>query len=139
MKSYFLIAVTFSLLTIVACKDDEPTSTYEYHVHIHEPSTAAKQLGDTLDIEVEFESHTGEPVHHINVRIYNKATNVEVYNLPVEPHIHDLSGAHTYTDQFVLSASNGLTEGDWVLEGKVWGHEDGIEETTEQVEFHINP
>lgn len=140
MRSFFLIAVTFSLLNIFACKDDdEPTSIYEYHVHIHEPSATTFQLGDTLDIEVEFESHTGEPVHHINVRIYNKATDVEVYNLPVEPHIHDLSGAYTYADKFVLSSANGLSKGDWILEGKVWGHEDGLEETTEKVEFHINP
>ncbi len=140
MKPFFLTILSFCFLSFFACKDDdEPTSIYEYHVHIHEPTTAAKQLGDTLDIEVEFESHTGEPVHHINVRIYNKSTLVEVYNLPVEPHVHDVTGAHTYTDQFVLSTANGLSEGDWVLEGKVWGHEDGLEETTEKVEFHINP
>jgi hypothetical protein len=139
MKSFFLTIISFCFLSLIACKDDEPTSVYEYHVHIHEPSTAVKQLDDTLDIEVEFESHTGEPVHHINVRIYNKSTLVEVYNLPAEPHVHDVTGAHAYTDEFVLSAANGLAEGDWILEGKVWGHEDGVEETTEKVEFHINP
>lgn len=139
MKLFFLTILSFSILSFFACQEDEPISIYQYDVHIHAPSTAAKQLGDTLEIEFEFESHTGEPVHHINVRIYNKATNVEVYNLPVEPHVHDLIGAHTYTDQFVLSAANRLAEGDWILEGKVWGHEDGLEETTEKLEFHINP
>ena len=141
MKSFSLLAIAFSLLIVVACKYDvEPASLYEYHVNIHQPSATAYQQGETLDIEVEFESHTGEPVHHINVRIYNKATNVEVYNLPIEPHIHDLSGAYTYTDQFVLSAANGLSEGDWILQGKVWGHDDDhAESTTELYEFHINP
>ena len=71
---YFLFATT--VLTFIACKDDDPaTSIYEYHAHIHSPDAADKHIGDTLAIEVEFESHTGEPVHHINVRIFNKATS----------------------------------------------------------------
>lgn len=140
MKKYFLGSLAIALFVFIACNhDDEPTSIYEYHVHIHAPDSLAKTLGDTLPIEVEFESHTGETIHHINVRIFNKTTLAEVYNLPVDPHLDDPSGAYTYTDQFVLSAANGLSEGDWILEGKVWGHEDGVEETYGRVEFHINP
>lgn len=124
----------------MACKDEgpAPTSIYEYHAQIHQPSAADKHIGDTLQIEVDFESHTGEPVHHINVRIFNKSTNVEVYNKPDEPHVHDVSGMHAFEDQFILSAANGLSDGDWVLEAKVWGHEDGLEETTERVEFLVH-
>jgi len=139
MKFIFIFISAILALLYVSCKDEISVPIYNYTVSILQPDSLPKHLGDTLDINVEFVSHTGEAVHHINVRIFNKATNAEVYNLPVEPHVHDVTGSHTYSDQFVLSAAHGLSEGDWVLEGKVWGHEDSIEETTSRVEFHINP
>jgi hypothetical protein len=61
--------------------------SYEYHAHIMQPSSADKHLGDILVIHVEFESHTGEAVEHINVRIFNKATNVVVYDQPSDAHL----------------------------------------------------
>lgn len=139
MKHIFYFLFATAVLTFIACKDDDPTpSVYEYHAHIHSPDTTDRHIGDTLAIEVEFESHTGEPVHHINVRIFNKSTNAEVYNKPDEAHVHDTSGAYTFEDLFVLSAANGLTAGDWILEAKVWGESDGQEEISEQVEFHVH-
>lgn len=140
MKHIFLSILTISIVLLIACEhnNDGPVSIYEYHAHIHQPDSLAKNIGDTLEIEVEFESHTGQTIHHINVRIYDKATNAEVYNKPDEAHVHDSSGAYTFEDQFILSAANGLSAGDWILEAKVWGEADGEEETSEQVEFHIN-
>jgi hypothetical protein len=38
----------------------------------------AASISDTLEMKVDFDSHTGETMHHINVRIFNKATNTEV-------------------------------------------------------------
>lgn len=139
MKHFFLIAIAFTLITVYACKDDGPDSVFEYHAHIHNPSNADRVVGDTLPIEVEFESHTGMTIHHINVRIFNKSTLTEVYSQPAEAHVHDTSGAYTFEDVFILSAANGISEGDWVLEAKVWGDVDGEEEVSEQVEFHVNP
>ena len=140
MKHIFYFLFAASLLTFISCKDDDdPTpSVYEYHAHIHSPDAADKHVGDTLAIEVDFESHTGQPVHHINVRIFKKSDNTEVYNKPTQAHVHDTSGAYTYEDSFVLSAASGLTEGDWILEATVWGESDGEEETSEQVEFHVH-
>jgi hypothetical protein len=139
MKYYFLFFSTLFATFLFSCKDDDDdTLIYEYHAHIHHPDTLARNIGDTLEIEVEFESHTGQPVHHINVRIFRKSDNTVVYNKPDEAHIHETSGAYTYEDHFVLSAANGLTAGDWILEATVWGESDGQEETSEQVEFHIN-
>jgi hypothetical protein len=140
MKQYFLFFAALGLMTFIACDKDEdpdPASIYEYHAHIHQPTNTAKMMDDTLQINVEFESHTGEPVHHINVRIFNKVDSTEVYNKPDEPHVHDTSGSHTYTDEYVLSTANGFSPGTWVLEAMVWGHEDGLEEVAEQVEFTI--
>ena len=139
MKYYFFFfALVLSAITF-SCKDDEDDAlVYEYHAHIHQPDTTLRHIGDTLPIEIEFESHTGQPVHHINVRIFKKSDNTEVYNKPDDAHVHDTSGAYTYEDHFVLSAANGLSEGDWVLEATVWGESDGQEETSEQVEFHVH-
>ena len=107
MKHFFLIAIAFTLITVYACKDDGPDSVFEYHAHIHNPSNADRVVGDTLPIEVEFESHTGMTIHHINVRIFNKSTLTEVYSQPAEAHVHDTSGAYTFEDVFILSAANG--------------------------------
>lgn len=139
MKHLFILMITLGVMTVFACKDDEPTSIYEYHAHIHQPDSTDRIVGDTLPIEVEFESHTGETIHHINVRIYNKSTLTEVYNKPTEAHVHDTSGAYTYEDQFVLSAANGVSAGTWVLVATVWGDQDGEEEESEEVEFQVKP
>lgn len=140
MKHIFSFLIAFSVIILVACNhdDNDPVSIYEYHAHIHQPDTLARNIGDTLQIEIDFESHTGQPVHHINVRIFNKSTNAVVYEKPDEAHVHDTSGAYTFEDQFVLSAANGLSAGDWILEAKVWGEADGEEETSEKIEFHLN-
>lgn len=139
MKHFFILMITLGVMTVFACKDDEPTGIYEYHAHIHSPDSTDRVVGDTLPIEVDFESHTGETIHHINVRIYNKSTLTEVYNKPTEPHVHDTSGAYTYEDQFVLSAANGVSAGTWVLVATVWGDQDGEEEESEEVEFQVKP
>ena len=124
-----------------ACKnDDDTTIDYDYHAHIMSPNADEKHLDGTLHIHVEFESHTGETVHHINIRIYNKATNAVVYNKPADTHVHDSSGAYAFEDDFVLSAANGIAiHNDYVLEAKVWGEKDGEAEEVSTVEFHVHP
>lgn len=141
MKYAVCLFFVVTLLLIFACDYDvAPVAEFEYHSHVHSPDAADKHIGDTLHIEVEFESHTGQTVHHVSVRIYNKATSVEIYRKPNDPHVEEISGEYTFEDEFVLSAVNGVTEHTlYVLEAKVWGHEDGVEEVTEQVEFHVLP
>jgi len=128
---------------LAACnkRDDMATpDEFDYHVHVHSPDGTDKHIDDTLDIDIEFESHTGMTVHHINVRIYNKTTGTEIYSKPDEPHVHESDGLYEYTDTFVLSAANGVTgDSDWVLEAKVWGHDDGVSEVSESVELYVLP
>jgi len=38
-----------------------------------------------------------------------------------------------------LTAANGFSAGDWIIEATVWGHDDGQDQVTEKVEFHVNP
>ena len=96
-------------------------------------------MGDILTIQVEFESHTGEDVEHINIRIFNKATHTIVYDQPSDAHIGSESASYDFEDTVTLSTANGFSTGDWVLEAKVWGAEHEQDLVTESVEFHIHP
>lgn len=140
MRFLFFYSLLLSGISIIACKDEgDDIKVYDYHAHIHQPSSSDKTLDQTLFIDVEFESHTGEDVEHINIKIFNKNNpSLVVYDKPDNAHVGDVS-VYEYQDQFILSAANGLSEGDWVLEAKVWGAEDGADEESEQVEFHIHP
>jgi len=121
--------------------DPEPEPIeYEYHAHVHSPSTDDKNVGDNMHLHVEFESHAGETVHHVNVRIYNKADNTEIYNKPDVAHIETTESVFEWHDDFVLSNDNGVNaHTDWILEAKVWGEADGEGEVIETVEFHVHP
>ena len=136
---YIFITAFFSVV-IAACKKDEVvTTTYEYHAHIESPDNALKHLGDSLHIHVNFESHTGETIHHINVKISNKATGAVIYNKPSEAHVHAQSGEYTYEDVIVMNTANGfVVNTNYILEAKVWAETDGEQEESETVEFHVH-
>lgn len=144
MKQLFFLSfmLSFSIL-ITSCGDDDNAMEevdYQYHAHIHTPNTDDKKVGDDLDIDIEFESHSGEAVHHVNVRIYNKADSTEIYNQPDVAHVHETDGLFEFEDTFTLSNANGVVaHTDWILEAKVWGHEGRDGEVTETVEFHVHP
>ncbi|MBK8503097.1 MAG: hypothetical protein IPL46_13315 [Saprospiraceae bacterium] len=130
------------ILSMLSCKKDEAEvgDIYEYHAHIMSPNSDHKHLGDELPIVIDFESHTGQPVHHINVSIYRKSDGSTMYSKPEEAHIHETSGEYTFMDSLLLDASNGITVNNvYVLEAKVWGHEDGVEEEISTVEFQVQP
>lgn len=126
----------------LSCNEDEPTPSisFEYSASINSPSIDDKHVGEAIHIHVDFKSLTGQTVHHVKVRIYNKETAEEIYNQPNVAHIHETSGTFEFHDDFMLDSSNGV-EGhtDWILEAKVWGHEEGVEEVKSQIEFHVQP
>lgn len=131
----------FSLLIIVlaffaACTEEVVTETYAYHAHILSPNATDKHVGDTIHVHIDFEEHSGKTVHHVNVRIYNKADNTEIYNQPDNAHVHEDSGAYAFHDDVILHVA---PHTDWVLQAKVWGMEAGEGETSETVEFHVHP
>ncbi len=127
-----LLILAMSMTLIFSCKKEVETVDYEYHAHIESPNNSDKKVGDILDIHVNFESHTGLPVHHINVKVYNKATNTEIYNMPTDAHVHASSGEHTHKGQVTLAKA-----ATYVVEAKVWGEEDGAGEVIEKVEFIV--
>ncbi|HUR30080.1 MAG TPA: hypothetical protein VMZ69_01540 [Saprospiraceae bacterium] len=138
MKVIFFFFLLLGCNLFISCNDNDDPVAYEYHAHVMQPSSADKHLGDILFIDVEFESHSGEKVEHINIKIHNKANTVVVYDKPDDPHVSQGSD-YEFQDQFVLSTANGITVGDWVLEATVWGIDEGQEQVVETVEFHVNP
>ena len=83
---YSLLLLSLGFLSCDKDEDDDPI-VYDYHAHILQPSTSDKNIDDVLFIEVEFESHTGENVEHIEITIRNKATSAIVYKEPDNPHV----------------------------------------------------
>ncbi|MBK6544164.1 MAG: hypothetical protein IPO78_10835 [Saprospiraceae bacterium] len=138
MKNIFIF-LSFLLIFSWACSDhDDDNLVYDYHAHIEAPDNAAKFLGDSMEIHINFESHKGETVHHINVRIFNKATNAEIYNKPSSAHVDDPSGEYQFKDAILLSGNSGFVANtSYVLEAKVWGHEDFVELQSSKVEFLV--
>lgn len=140
--SVFLLISTLMVLT--ACDKMEgghmhSKTEYDYHAHIITPDDKDKTRGETLPIRVEFESHAGEPVHHIQVRIYKKGATTDIYKKPDMAHIHDQSGKYIYEDNVVIDAANGFdTHDTYILEAKVWGENAGDGEAMETREFHVH-
>lgn len=142
MKNLYITTIFLAGLLLFSCSnDDEPKEiTYDYHAHIESPNTDNKHVGHTIDIKVNFESHTKETIHHIKVQLVNKADGTVIYDKPSTPHIHATSGSNVFEDTFELTEANGVTgHTDWILRAKVWGHEKGEQEVTEEVEFHVHP
>jgi hypothetical protein len=142
MKYFLLSILVFSSLFLaVSCGDDEPeTIDYDYQIEIISPNADDKRVGDVLPIEIVFDSGTGEVVHHVKVRIYNKLDNTEIYNGPDVAHIHSTDGLHEFKTNFELTNVNGVeAHSDWVLEAKVWAETAGEGEVVETLEFHVHP
>ena len=138
MKQILFFVLLTGCSFLVSCSDNDDPILYEYHSHIMQPSGADKHIGDVLFIDVEFESHTGEDVEHINIKIRDKANTVVVYDKPDDPHIGGVSD-YEFQDQFVLSAANGITPGDWIIVATVWGIDESPQQVIEEVEFRVLP
>lgn len=147
MKKLILVSFLATTVLLTSCKDDDSetmddnNNSLDYTSQIMSPSSDDKKVGDKIDLNILFESDSGETLHHAKVKIYNKADNsIVVYDQPDEAHVHETDGKFELVDEFVLSEANGV-EGhtDWVLEAKAWGHDAGMGEVTKTVEFHVHP
>lgn len=133
-----LLAVGF----IFSCGDDDQEMVNpEYSIMVMQPTIDDKNLNDSIHIHVEFASATEQTVHHVNVKIYDKADNSNViFDEPAEAHVHAESGSHALHADLMLTEANGVAaDTDWILEAKVWGHEAGAAEVVETIEFHVHP
>lgn len=152
-----LLILSLSILSILffnACdKDDDNDTDYGYSARIMEPSADDKKVGDEVHLHVVFESSTGEPVHNVNVKVYNKADNsIVLYDGPEDAHVHATEGNHeVHADIALTEANNVEADTHWIVEAKVWPHHDGDDgehshgdeeddehTVTETVEFHVH-
>ena len=137
---FFALIAGISLLTSCGDDDSDHMDDPQYSITFNSPSTDDKNVNDSIHIHVDFISGTDQTVHHVNVRIYNKDTNEEIYNAPSGAHVHEESGKYEHHDDFHLSEANGVSaHSDWIMEAKVWGHEAGAAEVVEMIEFHVHP
>ncbi|MCB0705237.1 MAG: hypothetical protein KDC34_08000 [Saprospiraceae bacterium] len=137
MKKLNFLVLALSIFAFTACdkvEDDTMDTTPEYHIHFHSPDSADKTVGETITIKIDFEDHNGGTVHHVNVRVYNKADGTEIFNKPSDAHVHETSGMYSFEDTLELNVD---PDTNWVVEAKVWGHEDGLAEVSETVEFKV--
>ncbi len=141
-KLFFLSVLILAGLTIfTSCDKDDDDHDHEddvpeYSIMIMQPNTDDKMVGDSMHIHVEISEVSKRTVHHAKIRIYNKADNTEIYSGPSEAHVHEETGEFSYHDDIILGLD---PDTHWVLEAKVWGHEAGVGEATETVEFHVQP
>jgi len=146
MKKFFYLFLLAGFVGFVACdKEDtdhnDDMDTPEYHAHINSPSTDDKHVGDTIHVHVDFEEHDGLTVHHVNVKIYNEADpTIIAFDGPANAHVHSETGLYEFHADVILNGDAGVVEHtDWILEAKVWGHEAGLAEVTETLQFHVHP
>ena len=137
MKNIILLFLSHSLL--ISC-DKDKEEFYDYHAHIHEPDSTTKSLNDTLVIDIEFESHAAKTIHHVSVRVFEKSSNVILYNAPPNQHVFETDGSYSFLDLLVLNVANGFEPGStYVLEAIMWGEKQGEQEEIQRVEFQLVP
>jgi len=143
MKKLLLLAFLATSTLFIACdKNDDGTeemhTDFDYQAQIQNPTDGdIYTMGDAMTLEVDFESQTNEIVHNISVTI-SKADGAEVFQM--HDHVHETSGKYTLNLDVNLSDTEGYeAHTDYILEAKVWGHDDGIGEVIETVGFHVHP
>jgi len=153
-KLLILSLSIFSILFFNACdKEEDNEVDYGYSARIMSPNADDKKVGDDIHLHVEFESSTGETIHNVNVKVYNKADNsIVLFDGPEDAHVHTTEGNHEVHADIALTEANKV-QGDthWIVEAKVWphddsddgehdhdDHEDGEHVVTETVEFHVH-
>lgn len=137
---HLIYLIPIVILAFFSCDTHEHHEEvdYKYHAHIQSPNTDDRNLNDTINISVLFESHAGETVHNISVRIYEKDSKTDVFKK--SEHVHATDGKFTFSEDFALSETNGIkAHSNYILEAKVWGHEDNEGLESEMIEFHVHP
>ena len=135
MKQLSALILLISILTFTSCGTDEAViEEFSYEISIVQPNTDEVSVGDSMHIHVNFDEVDGKTVHHINVTIKSASDGTVIYSKPDEEHVHSEGGHYEHHDDFLLNVDSNT---DWILEAKVWGHEDGIAEVIKNIQFHV--
>lgn len=154
MKNKYLLFLSLILLIFSACNSEDysagnstnnsnnppPTlSKFDYSITINNPDSTIKKISESIPVQIDFKSKNNKTVHYIQIRIYNKSNNNEIYKKPDDNHVDDESGSYSFSDNLVLSTSNGFTSSaTFVLEVKVWSPDKEEKEVVKTVEFKVN-
>ncbi len=154
MKNKYLLFLSLILLIFSACNSEDysvgnstnnsnnlhpASSKFDYSIMINNPDSTIKKISESMPVQIDFKSENNKTVHYIQIRIYNKSNNNEIYKKPDDNHVDDGSGSYTFTDNIVLSANNGFSSSStFVLEAKVWSPDKEEKEVVKTVEFKVN-
>ena len=132
---YLLLSTLFAFIFIACDKDPEEGDGFPaYTVAIISPSSDNLNGGESFHIHVDFDEASDLTIHHINIQITTEAGEV-IYDMPTVAHVHEESGHHEHHDDFTPAVPAGTQ---LTLTAKVWGHTEGISETTSTKSFMIN-
>lgn len=134
-QSIFFVFLLGGLLFYSSCNNDDDSLDSNYQIYLSAPSSVTYFLGDTLPIQVEFQELNGGTIYNVNIRIFNNSDGTEIYNKPDSSNIQIIGGIYSYLDELVLE--NLDTNGEWILEARVWGEETGDYEIQETMEIQI--
>ncbi len=135
-----ILMLMFIAFLIISCSDnngEEDHNTEEettYSITIMSPTSDDQIAGESIELHINFDEENNGSIHHINVQITNETTGEVIYNKPEIPHVHVPTGHYEWHDDFTLDVEEGTN---LVLTAKVWGHEDGLAETTENISFEV--
>ncbi len=143
-RIFFFLAILATTSVFVSCDkddDDHMDDDPQYSITFNSPTTDDKNLNDDIHIHVDFISGNDMTVHHVNLKIYNKADDsIVIFDGPTDAHVMEASGKFELHADLSLDNATGVQEHtDWIVEAKVWGHEAGAAEVTEMMEFHVHP
>ena len=143
-KMMITLILAFTIITWSCSTDEDPidgaVTDYQYHAHIYKPLPNNKQMGDTIFLDVEFESHAGAPVHHVKISMYEVGETRNVYQMPENPLVYNNKPNYAFQDWLVLNESNGIFPNkDWVIEARVWGADENEGEEIQKLQFHVLP
>src|SRR5687767_2807928 len=137
----YVFIITLGCFSVTSCdrESDQNLIGSPFIVDVMYPTSFDKRMGDVIFINVNFENKNGEVVDHVNVKIRDKANTTVAYNKPDNAEVSGEAPKFYYEDQFKLSAENGISPGDWVLEATSW--KPGVSGSKEVtiVEFHVRP
>jgi len=122
-------------------------SDFDYNIDIISPVIVADAeigladdmtVGQTLAVKINFSSQTNQKVHNVAVKIHKVGEETTLaYNF--ERHVH-ADGIYLHEANIALTSENNIdAHTDWILEAKVWGHDQGSEEVTQKIGFHVHP
>jgi len=134
MKQFFIFSLSLFLFGVLGCRENVDPPEHAYQIDIIQPEDDHAHLGETIQIQINFEEKNQGRIHHVSVRIYNKDDHTEVYSQPDNKDV-DVDGLYEFQGEFTFDVEKYTY---WILEAKVWAHEDGEDEVIKTMEFFVH-